>query len=81
MKLEIGEDNLIVKDVIFQNISSKVKRFKFIDEFGTYKYCMEADENRVIFGFHCLDFDTIYNFSGKEWIAQEFSGNITIITV
>lgn len=74
MKMDISDENIIVKDVIFQNISSKVKNIRTIEEFGCYKYFMSADENKTTFCFTCLDFESIYNYSGKEWIEKEFSG-------
>ena len=75
MKIDIGEDNLIIKNVMANNIVNKVKILKTVDEFSSYRYFLNADDEKVIFAFGCLDFDIIYDFSGKEWIDKEFSGN------
>lgn len=68
MKMEISEDNPIVKEVMFKNVASHIKIYKKIEEYANWKYAMytDAELDTAYFGFWCFDFDTIYNYSGKE---------------
>jgi len=76
MKLDIDKENPIVKNIMFKNISSHIKTVKDIEEYGSYKYFMYANEDKATFSFTCLDFDKVYDFSAKEWIEEEFAGKM-----
>lgn len=74
--MNIEESNLIVKDVIYQNMVSKIGVIKNIDEFGYYKYAIYSDFNQanigvIYFGFSSDDFSKIFDYSGKEFIAND----------
>jgi len=74
MKMDIDEENLIIKDALSSNIQGNIKKIKKIDEFGSYKYYISFKDQSVIFCFNCLDFETVYNFSGKDYIDENFKG-------
>ena len=42
--MDIDEGNEIIKDVIYSNISTSLKKFKDIEEFGYFKYFVGYQE-------------------------------------
>jgi hypothetical protein len=44
--MNIEEGNLIVKNVIYQNMTSNIKVLKAFDEFGFYKYSIFTEINQ-----------------------------------
>jgi len=79
MKLDLDKENTIVYNVMLKNISKNTRILKVIDEFGSFKYFMNANEKRVVFAFSCFDFDKIFNFSGEEFFKKEFPGKEYIL--
>lgn len=77
--MDIDDVNLIVKDVMFHNITQSEKKMKLIDEFGSYKYFMNADLDKAEFAFDALDFETIYNYSGKDYFEKQFPEFIHVL--
>ena len=74
MRMEIGESNDIIKNTIKNNIINNICLLKSTDEFGSYKYFINiGEDSRIIFSFYSLDFDKLFNYSGKDWISKEFS--------
>lgn len=43
--MNIDESNDVIKEVIYQNISSNIKILKVFDEFGYFKYIIYAELN------------------------------------
>jgi len=76
MRMEISESNDIIKNAIKQSILTHTAIYKRIDEFGTYKYFFQIENesnDNFTFSFYAPDFDFIYNFSGKEWLERDFA--------
>lgn len=77
MKMDIDAVNPIVKNTIYENILLP-NNAKSIKEFGSFNYFINPSSKDISFAFSCLDFDKIYEFSGKEWIESEFPGKYYI---
>ncbi len=76
MRMEISESNDIIKNAIKQSILTTTAIYKGIDEFGTYKYFFHIEDHNndnFTFSFYAPDFDSIYNYSGKEWLEKDFA--------
>ncbi len=71
--MNIDESNEIIRNTIYQNMTTNRKDTKTFDEFGYFKYAICLNEDKDInFCFKCDDFDRIYDYSGKEYIENEF---------
>ena len=72
--MNIDESNGIVKESIYNNMTNN-RTMKLVDEYGYYQYLVSYDleNNAVLFGFKSDDFNKVYDYSGKEFLASTFA--------
>lgn len=72
--MDISDQNTIIRDSIklaILNINSTVRK---TEEFGSYVYYILTQDTNVQFAFYCQDFDKLFDYALKDWIAKEFPG-------
>jgi hypothetical protein len=76
--MNIDENNQIVQETIYKNITKSIKTIKVFEEFGYFKYGIFTEISdtsfNICFGFSSDDFGKVFEYSGKELFATEFAG-------
>ena len=89
--MNIEENNQIIYDALYKNITKNTKAIKIFHEFGYFNYAIFSEVtdisskifdniimilDTVCFGFKSDDFAKIYEYSGKECLASDFGSKI-----
>lgn len=72
--LFVPDNNETIANVIYTALTRKEKNIKLLKEFGYYSYGIipEHKNSVLVLCFSSQDFNTIYDFSGKEMIEEEY---------